>query len=122
MNTLHIRVGEPIVATLDRAKATMRALERGESPVPYFGIGFDSLPQFFAVFTPRRWELVSRLRQAGPLTIAELARQLHRNYKNVHDDVAALMQWDTVRRGEDHRVFVPWDEIDLRLPLVHQVA
>lgn len=122
MTTLHIRVGDPVVTTLDRAKATMQALERGDSPVPYFGIGFDSLPQFLAVFTPRRWELVSRLRQAGPLTIAELARQLHRNYKNVHDDVAALMQWDTVRRDEDQRVFVPWDEIDLRLPLVHQAA
>ncbi len=122
MKTLHIRVGDPVVTTLDRAKTTMQALERGESTVSYSGIGFDSLPQFFAVFTPRRWDLVSRLRQAGPLTIAELARQLHRNCRNVHDDIAALMQWETVRRDEDNRVFVPWDEIDLRLPLIHQAA
>ncbi len=70
----------------------MHAIERGESPPPYFGIGFDWLPQFFAVFTPRRWELGSRLRQAGPLTIAELARQVHRDDKNVHEDIVALMQ------------------------------
>ncbi len=122
MKTLHIRVGETMTITLERAEATMQAIERGESPPPYFGIGFDSLPQFFAVFTPRRWELVSRLRQAGPLTIAELARQVHRNYKNVHEDIVALMQWETVRRDENHRVFVPWDEIDLRFPLVRQAA
>lgn len=122
MNTLHIRVGDTMAATLERAEATMQAIERGESPMPYFGIGFDSLPQFFAVFTPRRWELVAKLRQAGPLSIAELARQLHRNYKNVHDDIATLMQWEAVRRDESRRVFVPWDEIDLRLPLTRQAA
>ena len=54
MNILHIRVGDPMAATLDRAKATMQALELGESPSPSFGIGFESLPQFFAVCTPRR--------------------------------------------------------------------
>ena len=70
----------------------MQAIERGESPPPYFGIGFDGLPPFFAVFTPRRWELGSRLRQAGPLTIAELARRVHRNDKNVHEDIVAPMQ------------------------------
>ena len=111
-----------MATTLERAETTMQAIERGESPSPYFGIGFESLPQFFAVFTPRRWELVSTLRRSGPLSIAGLARQLHRNYKNVHEDIVALMQWETVRRDENHRVFVPWDEIDLRLPLVQKVA
>ena len=122
MKTLHIRVGDPLSSTLKRAEATMLALERGEEPPPYFGIGFESLPQLFAVFTPRRWELVSHLRQAGPLTIAELARQLQRNYKNVHADVMALMEWETIRRDETNRVYVPWDEIDLRLPLAEHAA
>lgn len=122
MNTLHIHVGEPMAATLDRAKTAMRAIARGDTPEPYFGVGFESLPQLMNTFTPRRWELISHLRQAGPLSIAELARQLHRNYKNVHEDVSALLQWETIRRDEQGRVFVPWDEIDLRLPLVQQAA
>jgi predicted transcriptional regulator len=122
MNTLHIRVGEPMDATLERAKAMMLAIERGEVPEPYFGVGFDSLAELLAAFTPRRWELISRLRSAGPLSIAELARRLQRNYKNVHDDVSALMRWEAIRRNEAGRVFVPWDEIDLRLPLVRQAA
>lgn len=122
MNTLHIHVGEPMAATFDRAKTAMQAIARGETPEPYFGVGFESLPQLMTTFTPRRWELISRLRQAGPLSIAELARRLHRNYKNVHEDVSALMQWETIRRDEQGRVFVPWDEIDLRLPLVQQAA
>lgn len=122
MNVLHIRVGDPIGGTLDRAKATMQAIERGEHPPRYVGIGFDSLPQFFGVFTQRRWELISRLREAGPMTVVDLARRLHRNSKDVHDDVVALMQWETVRLGDDHRIFVPWDEIDLRMLLSQHAA
>ena len=122
MNTLHIHVGEPMVATLDRAKIAMQAIARGETPEPYFGVGFESLPQLMTTFTPRRWELISHLRQAGPLSIAELARRLHRNDKNVHEDVSALMQWETIRCDEQGRVFVPWDEIDLRLPPFQQAA
>jgi predicted transcriptional regulator len=71
-----------------------------------------------AVFTPKRWELIARLRETGPLTTAELARKLDRDYKNVHADVAALSEWLAVQRTEDGRVHVPWSEIvvDMKLP------
>lgn len=121
-NVLHIRVGEPIEVSLTRARDTMEVLERGQTPEPYFGIGFTELPQLLAVFTPRRWELLRLLSQDGPMTIAELARALGRDYKNVHGDVVALNEWLAVERDEDGRVFVPWDEIDLRLPLQHKTA
>ena len=71
-----------------------------------------------AVFTPKRWELIARLREMGPLTTAELARKLDRDYKNVHADVASLSEWLAVRRTEDGRVHVPWSAIvvDMKLP------
>lgn len=121
-NVLHIKVGEPIEGSLTRARDIMEALERGQTPEPYFGIGFAELPQLLAVFTSRRWELLRLLSQDGPMTIAELARALRRDYKNVHGDVVALSEWLAVERDEDGRVFVPWDEIDLRLPLQHKTA
>ena len=122
MKVLHVQVAEPVRASLDRARLTMEALERGETPEPYFSVGFESLPQLLAIFTPKRWELIAYLRENGPLSIAELARRLGRNYKNVHGDVVALMEWLAVERGEDGRVLVPWDAIELRLPLVRDAA
>jgi predicted transcriptional regulator len=121
-NVLHIKVGEPIGVSLARARDAMETLERGRRPEAYFGIGFAELPQLLSVFTPRRWELIEFLSRHGPMTIAELARALQRDYKNVHGDVAALSEWLAVERDETGRVFVPWDEIDVRLPLQHKTA
>ena len=71
-----------------------------------------------AAFTPKRWELIAALREAGPLTVAELARHLGRNCKNVHADVQQLIEWMAVQRDEDGRVSVPWSDIvvDMKLP------
>ncbi len=44
------------------------------------------------------------------------------NYKNVHGDVAALAEWMAIERDDRGLVSVPWDEIDLRLPLQHKAA
>jgi len=115
---LHVRVGVPVEESLGAAAETMKALDRGEAPEPYFGVGFEDMSQMLAVFTPKRWELIGALRAAGPLTVAELARRLRRNYKNVHGDIAELVEWMAVERDEAGRVFVPWSEIvvDMRLP------
>ena len=123
MKVLHVQVAEPTADMLDRARIVLEALEAGrEPPEAYFGIGFESIPQMLAVFTPKRLALVAYLSEHGPLTVAALARGLSRDYKNVHGDVAALMEWTVVERGVDGRVCVPWEEIDLRLPLARRAA
>lgn len=115
---LHVQVGESLAASAARAAATMKALQAGKPAPRYFGVSFTELGQMLAAFTPRRWELIAALREAGPLTVAELARRLQRNYKNVHGDVAELIAWMAVERGDDGRVSVPWSEIvvDMKLP------
>lgn len=115
---LNVKVGESLRDAGARAAATMHALERGERVRPYFGVSFEQGGQMLAAFTPKRWELIATLREAGPLTVAELARRLGRNYKNVHADVAQLAQWLAIERAEDGRVSVPWSEIvvDMKLP------
>ncbi len=119
---LHIKVGEPVETSLARARNSMQALQRGQTPDAYFGIGFADLPQLLSTFTPRRWELLKFLSEHGPMAVAELARALGRDYKNVHGDIAALSEWMAVARELDGRVSVPWDELDLRLPLQHKAA
>lgn len=115
---LNVNVGEALHDAGARAAATMRAIERGQHVQPYFGVSFEQIGQMLAAFTPKRWELIAALREAGPLTVADLARRLGRNYKNVHTDVTQLIAWMTVERAKDGRVSVPWSEIvvDMKLP------
>lgn len=115
---LNVKVGETLQQAGKRAADTMRMAAAGKAVTPYFGISFEQVGQMLATFTPKRWELVAALREAGPMTVAELARHLGRNYKNVHADVQQLTEWMAVERGEDGRVSVPWSEIvvDMKLP------
>lgn len=122
MMKLEIRVGEPFEAYQERLMAHARRIDSGEAVPPLCEVGFDAMAQFGAVFTPKRWELVEHLKAAGPLSIYALAKQLGRNYSNVHADVTALIEWLAIEKDEDDRVFVPWDEIDVHWPLVKRAA
>ena len=126
MNTnnrvLNVKVGETLQDSGRRAAAAMKALAAGKKAEPYFGVSFEQVSQMFAAFTPKRWELIAALRAAGPLTVADLARQLGRNYKNVHTDVQQLIEWMAVERGEDGRVSVPWSDIVVDMKLPQRVA
>lgn len=115
---LNVKVGESLEASLARAAQTMEALERGDTPPSYFSVGFSDIGQLLAVFTPRRWDLLAALREDGPMTIAELARRLKRDYKNVHNDVEKLIEWQALEKDEQNRVVAPFSEIvmDVRLP------
>jgi len=116
--TLHVRVGEALTVNLARAAQTMRELEQGQQPIPSFDLGFENVAQLFAVFTPKRWELLAVLREHGPLSIFALARLLRRDYKNVHADVAALLEWTVIEKNEQNLIYAPFADIsvDVHLP------
>jgi predicted transcriptional regulator len=116
---LNVKVGEPIEASLGRAANFMETLERGERARPYFGIGFENMGQMLAVFTPRRWELLAAMRDTGPATTAALARHVRRDYKNVHNDIDRLVEWQAVEKDAQGLVFAPYDEIvvEVRMPV-----
>jgi len=40
----------------------------------------------------------------------------------VHKDVTALIEWMVIEKDESGKVFVPWDEIAVRCPLLKQAA
>jgi len=122
MRVLELKVGEPIEASLARFGEALARAKAGREVAPYFGVGFRSMAQFGEVFTPKRWQLVECLKAAGPLSIYALAQRLDRHYRNVHRDVTALMKWMVIEKNETGRVFVPWDEIDVRWPLLKQAA
>jgi predicted transcriptional regulator len=115
---LHVTVGEPMAASFARASAAMKSAKLGKPAQPYFAVGFDDVGELFSVFTPKRWELIGVLREGGAMTVAELARQLKRNYKNVHNDCERLIEWMAIEKDASGLVCAPYDEIvvDMKLP------
>jgi len=117
-NILKINVGADVKSTLTLAQQAMESLSVGEEATPYFGVGFKNVSQMLSVFTEKRWDLLAALRENGPTSIAELARVVKRDYKNVHNDVERLMEWLAIEKNEQGKVFTPYDEIivDVHLP------
>ena len=77
----------------------------------------DDVGEMFAVFTPKRWELIGALRESGATTIAELARQLKRDYKNVYNDCERLIEWMAIEKDENGFVFAPYSQIVVGMKL-----
>ena len=119
---LTIYIAEPHYDNRMRLMAHAEKIDRGAAVEPLCEIGFENMAQFGELFTPKRWELVESLRAAGPLSIYALAKRLNRHYRNVYKDVAALMEWLVIEKDEADKVFVPWDEIAVRWPLLKQAA
>lgn len=82
-----------------------------------FRLSFESERMLFSELTPARLDLINTLRQPGPCCVCALAKAARRNYSNVHTDVARLLELGLVDRRKDDAIFVPFDEIDIRLPL-----
>ncbi|UOG91391.1 MAG: transcriptional regulator [Candidatus Thiothrix sulfatifontis] len=117
-NILTVKVGTSVQSSLALAQQMLERLEVGEEPAPYFGVGFKNVSQMLSVFTPKRWDLLAALREHGAMSIAELARTLQRDYKNVHNDVERLMEWLAIERDANGKIFTPYSEIvvDVHLP------
>lgn len=84
---------------------------------PDFHLSFESARSLFATLTPARIDLLETLRKVGPCSVNALAKAASRNYSNVHTDVAKLEELGLVERADDESVFVPFEEIDIRLAL-----
>ena len=105
---LELRVADARDA-LDRFEAAWNRRTEGRSPLHI--LSTVDLPLLLRTLTPARWALLDRLRQAGPLTIYELAKRLERDYKNVHTDVSRLVEIELIDKAADGRVSVRWDVV-----------
>ena len=83
----------------------------------FASVSIENLTLLLKNLTPARWKLLEALKRSGPMSINELARQLARNYKNVHTDVTRLVELGLIERGKDQRVAVAWDTITAEMRL-----
>ena len=110
MRVLELRVGDARDA-LDRFEAGWNRRAEGRKTGALRVLSIVDLPLLLRTLTPARWALLDRLRQLGPASIYELAKQLERDYKNVHTDVTSLAKVGLIERRADGGVSVPWDVV-----------
>ena len=118
--TLYVRVssGEnPRADALDRFEAAWHLATGRKPPAPLALLSFADLPLLMRNISPARWELLKRLKKAGPLTIFGLAKLLERDYKNVHTDVSRLLELNLLEKNREGQVSVPWQAVRAELKL-----
>ena len=85
-------------------------------------MGFESARALFAELTPARIDLLETLRQCGPCSVYALAKNVARNYSNVHTDIAKLEEHGLIQRTSEGTVFVPFESIEIHLSLLKPAA
>jgi len=114
--TLNVRTSAQADA-LDRFEAAWHLATGRTPPPPLQVLSFPDLPGLLKALSPARWEMLQRLRAAGPLSVFALAKRLGRDYKNVHTDVARFVEMGLVAKGDDGRVAVEWEAVRIELRL-----
>jgi predicted transcriptional regulator len=95
-----------------------RRAEEGKSPeLPKERIYFQDLATLLNVLTPRRLEMLKTLHAVGPLSIRALARELGRDYKNVHSDTKVMERLGLIHCDAKGLLRVPWSSIVAELAL-----
>jgi predicted transcriptional regulator len=69
------------------------------------------------VLTAKRWELLRALCGAGPVSIREVARRVHRDVKAVHGDITALVNAGVLNRVEGGGSEFPYDAVKVEFLL-----
>ena len=97
----------------DELKEIADKLDSGWLPgKPVERLYFEDLPSLLKHLTPKRFELLAELRRLGHASINALAKHLHRQYRNVFDDVKSMEKLGLVEKDSSGHFYVPWDEID----------
>jgi predicted transcriptional regulator len=113
---IQVGVGNAAATAKGFIDAWKRA-ELGETMKAEHRLYFESLETLLKTLTQGRWVLLKTLRTKGPMSVRGLAKELGRDYKNVHTDVRLLEEVGLVGRTKDEKVEVPWDTVEAQLRL-----
>jgi predicted transcriptional regulator len=111
---VELRVGG-VGDALDRFEAAWNRQAQDGKPVSLSVLSFEDLPLLLKTLTPARWVLLGSLREQSAASVYELAKRLGRDYKNVHTDVARLLELGLVERRLDGGLGVAWDGVRAEL-------
>lgn len=118
--TLHVSIGSSI--DHDDVRETLAALDRGDGVEPAEPeLHIDSLATFGRLFRATNLELLRAIINHGPESIRALARAVDRNPPEVLENLNELEAHGLVEFEQDGRAkrpVVPYDGIDVDIPLV----
>lgn len=83
-------------------------------------LSFETTDQLAQVLTPRAIDLLQAIAREEPASIRQAARLVDRDIKQVSTNLERLAEYDIVEfvdEGRAKRPVVPYDEIDIQLPL-----
>lgn len=87
-----------------------------------YHLSFETARALFSELTPARIDLLEALRRCGPCSVYALAKEVERNYSNVHTDIGKLEEHELVKRTPEDMVFVPFESIEIHLALSKRAA
>lgn len=102
--------------------ARQQLTESRQGRRPDFRLSFESARSLFSELTPARLDLLDTLRKVGACSVYALAKAADRNYSNVHTDASRLEELGLIERNDDGTISVPYDAVEIRLPLAREVA
>jgi predicted transcriptional regulator len=80
-------------------------------------LSFESAQTLFSDITPARLDLLDALARLGPCHIDALAKATGRNDSSVQTDTLRLIELGLIERGNDDRIQVPFETLEIHLSL-----
>lgn len=120
-NTLIVTV-ESLATVRARSDEALERALAGENPKTDAPkrLGFETTDQLVSVFTPRAIDLLQSIAREEPESMREAARLVGRDVKQVSENLNKLEEFgvvEFVENGRAKKPIVPFDEINIRLPL-----
>jgi predicted transcriptional regulator len=112
MKTVTLEVRSP-----DESMAEFVHVWKAGKPQRTARIGFATPELLWKVLSAKRWELLKALCGAGPISIREAARRVHRDVKAVHSDVTALLSAGLLTRTESGSIEFPYEAVKVEFLL-----
>jgi predicted transcriptional regulator len=102
--TMHLTVGG---SDYERILDTLAAVDRGETPEPYYSRSFESLEELHRALAPTNLTLLRVIVRKQPESIRATARAVDRDVKEVHRNLNELEQLGLIEFDETGRAKRP---------------
>lgn len=117
MSELRITVGKSLREIASEVVDAVHRVERGESVAAEASINFEDWDTLARTLSGRRLELLRHLHRQPMASVRTLAAALGRDYKNVHQDVQALIEAGLIERGADGHLRAEYDSIEAKIAI-----
>jgi predicted transcriptional regulator len=114
---IHIEI-KTLEQALKEAGEVFEGITKGKKVKKKRAVYFSNLKEIRRTLTEKRLEIIKTVKDKKPVSIYELAKMLHRNLKNVLQDVEYLKELGIVEVEETVDKKIPhvyYDRIDLQI-------